>query len=304
MKRITVVFAAMVALVFFGQGCAPKATISQPIAPMTAAPKQALAPTVTTAKAEVVATAKTVKLENIHETIVSDSRFTAGKEDCIFGKLVWNGANWIGQVGTYSKERKVPKDHPAYAYVASLPIPERQGAYLWEPYGHRLYDCGAAIPPRSEATPKAEMAAAPPVAPKVEAAPAPNLQEKLDALKTKLAAAETAEKKRLAEAMAEADKEAKKAANAAAAKAEKARKAAEAARRAEAAKKATACLEGLKKLGYEGVEGIKKFQSKYALTADGVAGSSTCAQMRAVLAACTDCKDEPAAAPAAPAEKK
>jgi len=52
------------------------------------------------------------------------------------------------------------------------------------------------------------------------------------------------------------------------------------------------CVDKLKELGYEGNDGIKKFQKKHALTADGVAGSATCAQLRNVLAACTDCKDK------------
>ncbi len=140
--------------------------------------------------------------------------------------------------------------------------------------------------------------------PLAAADPSAELKKQLAAKEAELAALKDAEAKRLAAAKAEADKKAKEAADAEAkrladAKAEKAKKAA-AARKAEAEKKTAVCLEGLKKIGYEGDEGIKRFQKKYALKVDGFPGDSTCSQMRAVLAACVECKDEPAATEPAP----
>jgi len=122
--------------------------------------------------------------------------------------------------------------------------------------------------------------------------------ELLNALKAKLTALEAAEVKRLADAKAEADKKAKTApAPAAQAKPATAKKSVPVFSQ-------SGCVDKLKELGYEGNDGIKKFQKKYALTADGEAGLATCAQLRNVLAACTDCDDKKAATePVAPATK-
>lgn len=142
-----------------------------------------------------IAWSENIRIQDIQKTLISDPQFSKGKENCIFGKLVWDGSRWIGQVGKYNKYKVIADNHPAYAYVASLPIPQEKGTYMWEPFGHRLYDCGQPVVETIESS-KTTIATTTELTAPANA----NIQGELDALKAKLAAAQEAEAKRLANA--------------------------------------------------------------------------------------------------------